>query len=143
MTDIVETNEIESLRAEIESLRGKVRWIEEGPGSIVGFPWDTPYMDGLEEGKTTCREQINVLEDEIESLRAEIESLRKQLVESHELAIADNVLAQQAWALAEYALKEAIKQAKREAYTEVWQRWDDQESQMDFDLWLKERQVAP
>lgn len=48
----------------IAELEAKLRWHEEGSNSIVGYPWDTPYMDGIEQGKRDCREATAELEAE-------------------------------------------------------------------------------
>ena len=63
------------LRARVLELEAKCRWHEEGSASIVGFPWDAPYQDGLEEGKGRSRERIESLEQ-----------LAKEMAEALEIA---------------------------------------------------------
>jgi hypothetical protein len=49
---------IERQAAEMELLRAKVAYLEGQHSSIVGFPWDSPFMDGVEAGKSEYRATI-------------------------------------------------------------------------------------
>ena len=48
----------------------KVKWFEGEQPSIAGWPWDSPYMDGVEIGKREAREQLDAMTKEREEAAA-------------------------------------------------------------------------
>ena len=68
---------IDALQAEVARLTkerdeavAKVKWFEGEQPSIAGWPWDSPYMDGVEIGKREAREQLDAMTKEREEAAA-------------------------------------------------------------------------
>lgn len=64
-------DEIESLRQQLAEANAKVAFLQ-GDGSIVGYPWDAPYSDGVEMATAKYRERIIATEEMYEAKIADL-----------------------------------------------------------------------
>lgn len=137
--------EIRGLREQLAATESKIRWIEQGPESIVGFPWDAPYQDGYEAAKTELTTQIIDLEEQLAARDAVIVKLREALKDAtieiectsgtdmscDPKADCSNFYAALALPNDDSALQEALKQAKRKALLDAAK---DAEDHIDYPL---------
>jgi len=58
----------DKLKAEIKELTAKVNWME-GNKPNMGWPWDTPFMDGYETAKNELRSELDAYKWDAERYR--------------------------------------------------------------------------
>lgn len=81
----------------IAELEARCRWHEEGSASIVGYPWDTPFQDGLKTGRRELLDDLHEAERKLSVAREALKQIPHALGHDFYAAattIADEALAQ-------------------------------------------------
>lgn len=59
----------------IAELEARCRWHEEGSASIVGYPWETPFQDGLKTGRYELLDELDEAERKLSVAREAMQNL--------------------------------------------------------------------